>query len=76
MFSSCNSSTVSDFMSVSDVTLTFEPDESEKTVTIATIFDNVVEVTEQFTAIISSTSDQVIFTEDRATISIVDTGEG
>ena len=56
--------------------MTFAPDESEKRVTIQTIADSVLEGTEQFSAVLSSPPDRVTITQDRADISIEETGDG
>ena len=67
---------VSDFTSIVDFPVTFAPDESEKRVTIQTSADNVLEGTEQFSAVLSSPPDRVTITQDTADISILDTGSG
>ena len=64
-----------DFSS-SSIKLTFAPDETEKRLTIQTTADNVLEGTEKFTAVLTSTSDRVTITEDTADISIVETEKG
>ena len=52
------------------------PDESEKKVPVQTTVDSVVEDTEQFSAVLISTDDRVTVTEERADISILETGNG
>ena len=66
----------SDFASISNFQVTFAPDESEKRVTIQTSADNVLEGTEQFSAVLSSPPDRVTITQDTADISIEETGQG
>ena len=68
--------TGSDFTSVNNIPVTFAPDESEKRVTIQTGADNVLEGTEQFSAVLSSPPDRVTITHDTADISIEETGDG
>lgn len=67
---------VSDFTSVSDVLVTFAPGESQKTVTVVTTVDSVVEGIELFSAIITSTSVSVTITDETASITILETGNG
>ena len=67
---------VADFTSISGLLVTFAPDEFEKRITIQTTVDSVVEGTEQFSAVLTSTDDRVTVTEERADISILETGNG
>ena len=67
---------VSDFTSIVDFSVTFAPDEFEKQVTIQTTVDEVLEGTEQFSAVLSSPPDRVNITQDTADISILDRGSG
>ena len=81
MYQSCSVQNVffhvdSDFVSISNFQVTFAPDESEKRVTIQTSVDNVLEGTEQFSAVLSSPPDRVTITQDTADISILETGVG
>ena len=48
----------------------------EKRIIILTTVDSVVEGTEQFSAVLTSTDDRVTVTEERADISILETGNG
>ena len=66
----------SDFISISNLPVTFAPDESEKRVTIQTSADSVLEGTEQFSAVLSSPPDRVTITQDTADISIQETRDG
>ena len=65
-----------DFIEVIDLPVIFEASEHEKRVTIETVGDDVVEVTEEFRAEISTVSDRVLLTEDTVTISIEETTNG
>ena len=65
-----------DFVSIVGLEVTFAPDESEKRVPVQTTVDSVVEGTEQFSAVLTSTDDRVTVTEERADISILETGNG
>lgn len=67
---------VSDFVSITDVLVSFAPGESLKTVRIETTIDDVVESVEQFSTTITAVSDRVIITEDTANISILETYNG
>ena len=67
---------VADFTSISGLLVTFAPDEFEKRVPVQTTVDSVVEGTEQFSAVLTSTDDRVTVTEERADISILETGNG
>ena len=58
------------------IPVTFAPDESEKRIIIETSSDNVLEGTEQFSAVLSSPPDRVTITQDTADISIQEDGGG
>ena len=64
-----------DFSS-SSLQLTFVPGETKKRVAIQTTADTVFEGREQFSAVLTSSSDRVNITEDTADISIVEIGKG
>lgn len=66
----------SDFVSIVGLDVTFSTDESEKRIVVQTNSDVMVEATERFSAIITSTSDRVVVLVDKADINILETSIG
>lgn len=76
LYPSCNFLSIAlDFQRVQEQIVIFGPNETEKTFTITTVQDNLIETTEQFSVVVSSTFDIGTTTEETVNITIIDNGK-